>query len=164
MVLFYFLTNITMFKWKVYIYKNINWKKVELEREFNNPEEFDDFRKSYCEPAFEGPLMWLNDWTNLQNYFNNLIDNRFGTGYDNKVIPEKKELPSWINFDKYEKELQKIEYKKAHKAEEVQRLKNDLTKLKDYKKKFEDEWRSDIVEQIDADIKSTQKALDALKK
>ena len=153
-----------MFKGKVYIYKNNNWKKVELEREFNTPEEFEEFRRNYCEPTLESPLMWLTDWVNWQNYFNNLIDNRFWIGYNNKEVPEKKPLPGWVNFDKYEKELQKIEYKKAHKAEEVQRLKDDLTKLKDYKKKFEDEWRSDIVEQIDADIKATQKALDALKK
>jgi len=77
---------------------------------------------------------------------------------------EPKHLPNWINLDRYEDELQKIEYKKAHKAEKIQELKDTLAKLKDYKKKFKAEGRDDIIEEIDKDIASVQKELDEVEK
>jgi hypothetical protein len=52
---------------------------------------------------------------------------------------EQRRLPNGINLGEYEDELQKIEYKKAHKAEEIQQLKDTLAKLKDYKKRFKAE-------------------------
>ena len=63
-----------MFKWKVYVYRNNNWKEEEFEKEFDNPQEFYNFRKTYRQPEFEGPFMWLGDWANLQNYFNNFVN------------------------------------------------------------------------------------------
>jgi hypothetical protein len=33
---------------------------------------------------------------------------------------EQKSLPSGINFDEYESELQKMEYEEAHKTEKIQ--------------------------------------------
>ena len=152
-----------MFKWKVYVYRNNNWKEEEFEKEFDNPQEFDNFRKSYRQPEFEGPFMGLGDRAHLQNYFNNLIDSRFWLG--TKSEPEEKmSLPNWINLDEYENELQKIEYNKAHKAEEIQELKDTLTKLKDYKKRFKAEWRDDMIEKIDKDIATVQEKLDSLEK
>ena len=56
------------------------------------------------------------------------------------------------------------EYKKAHKAEKLQELKDTLAKLKDYKKRFKAEGRDDMVEEIDKDIVATQKELDELDK
>ena len=151
-----------MFKGKVYVYRNNNWKEEEFEKEFDNPQEFNNFRKTYRQPEFEGPFMWLWDWAHLQNYFNNLIDRRFGLW----VMPEpeegEKSLPSWINFDEYEAELQKMEYEEAHKAEKIQGLKNNIVKLEDYKKKFKAKWRDDMVKKINKDIDHTQKELDAL--
>ena len=164
MVLFYFLTNITMFKGKVYVYRNNNWKEEEFEKEFDNPQEFNNFRRSYRQPEFEGPFMWLGDRAHLQNYFNNLIDRRFWLESMEEPQEEKRSLPKGINLDEYENELQKIEYNKAHKAEEIQELKDTLAKLKDYKKRFKAEWRDDMVEKLDKDIDATQKALDALEK
>ena len=32
-----------MFKWKVYMYKDVNWKKEELSREFDNEKDFQKF-------------------------------------------------------------------------------------------------------------------------
>ena len=152
-----------MFKWKVYIYRNNNGKEEEFEKEFDNPQEFNNFRKSYRQPEFEGPFMGLGDRAHLQNYFNNLIDSRFWLG--TKSEPEEKmSLPNWINLDEYENELQKIEYNKAHKAEEIQELKDTLTKLKDYKKRFKAEWRDDMIEKIDKDIATVQEKLDSLEK
>ena len=153
-----------MFKGKVYVYRNNNWKEEEFEKEFDNPQEFNNFRKNYRQPEFEGPFMWLGDRAHLQNYFNNLIDRRFWLEAMEEPKEEKRSLPKWINLDEYENELQKIEYNKAHKAEEIQELKDALAKLRDYKKRFKAEWRDDMVEKLDKDIDATQKALDNLEK
>jgi hypothetical protein len=153
-----------MFKWKVYVYRNNNGKEEEFEKEFDNPQEFNNFRKTYRQPEFEGPIMWLWDWAHLQNYFNNLIDRRFRLESMPEPEEEEKSLPDWINLDEYEQELQKIEYDKAHKAEEIQELKDTLTKLKDYKKRFKAEWRDDMIEKIDKDISTVQEKLDSLEK
>jgi chromosome segregation ATPase len=77
---------------------------------------------------------------------------------------EQKSLPSGINFDEYESELQKMEYEEAHKAEKIQGLKASITKLEDYKKKFKAKGRDDMVKKIDKDISATKKELDALEK
>ena len=153
-----------MFKWKVYVYRNNNWKEEEFEKEFDNPQEFYNFRKTYRQPEFEGPFMWLGDWANLQNYFNNLIDRRFWLESMPEPEEQQKSLPNWVNFDEYEAELQKMEYEEAHKAEKIQELKNSLAKLEDYKKKFKAKWRDDMVKKIDKDITTTKKELDALEK
>ena len=153
-----------MFKWKVYVYRNNNGKEEEFEKEFDNPQEFNNFRKSYRQPEFEGPFMGLGDRAHLQNYFNNLIDRRFWLESIPEPQQEQKSLPDWINLDEYEQELQKIEYNKAHKAEEIQELKDTLTKLKDYKKRFKAEWRDDMIEKIDKDIATVQEKLDSLEK
>ena len=152
-----------MFKGKVYVYRNNNWKEEEFEKEFDNPQEFNNFRRTYRQPEFEGPFMWLWDRAHLQNYFNNLIDRRFWL--ESMEDPEeRKSLPNWVNLDEYEAELQKMEYEEAHKTEKVQELKNSLAKLEDYKKKFKAKERDDMVKKIDKDITATKKELDALEK
>ena len=153
-----------MFKGKVYVYRNNNWKEEEFEKEFDNPQEFNNFRKTYRQPEFEGPFMWLGDWANLQNYFNNLIDRRFWLESMPEPEEQQKSLPNWVNFDEYEAELQKMEYEEAHKAEKIQGLKDSIAKLEDYKKKFKAKWRDDMVKKIDKDITATKKELDALEK
>lgn len=153
-----------MFKGKVYVYRNNNGKEEEFEKEFDNPQEFNNFRKTYRQPEFEGPIMGLGDRAHLQNYFNNLIDRRFWLESIPEPQQEQKILPDWINLDEYEQELQKIEYDKSHKAEEIQELKDTLTKLKDYKKRFKAEWRDDMIEKIDKDISTVQEKLDSLEK
>ena len=153
-----------MFKWKVYVYRNNNGKEEEFEKEFDNPQEFNNFRKSYRQPEFEGPFMGLGDRAHLQNYFNNLIDRRFWLESIPEPQQEQKSLPNWINLDEYEQELQKIEYNRAHKAEEIQELKDTLAKLKDYKKRFKAEWRDDMMEKLDKDIATVQEKLDSLEK
>ena len=153
-----------MFKWKVYVYRNNNGKEEEFEKEFDNPQEFNNFRKIYRQPEFEGPIMWLWDWAHLQNYFNNLIDRRFWLESMPEPEEQQKSLPNWVNFDEYEAELQKMEYEEAHKAEKIQEFKNSLAKLEDYKKKFKAKGRDDMVKKIDKDITTTKKELDALEK
>ena len=153
-----------MFKWKVYVYRNNNGKEEEFEKEFDNPQEFNNFRKTYRQPEFEGPIMWLWDWAHLQNYFNNLIDRRFWLESMPEPEEQQKSLPNWVNFDEYEAELQKMENEESHKAEKIQELKNSLAKLEDYKKKFKAKGRDDMVKKIDKDIANTKKELDAIEK
>ena len=153
-----------MFKGKVYVYRNNNGKEEEFEKEFDNPQEFNNFRRSYRQPEFEGPFMWLGDWANLQNYFNNLIDRRFWLESMPEPEEKQKSLPNWINFDEYEAELQKMEYEEAHKTEKIQGLKANIAKLEDFKKKFKAKGRDDMIKKIDKDIASTKKELDALEK
>ena len=150
-----------MFKWKVYVYRNNNGKEEEFEKEFDNPQEFNNFRKSYRQPEFEGPFMGLGDRAHHQNYFNNLIDRRFWLGTKSEP-EEQKSLPNWINFDEYEAELQKMEYEESHKAEKIQGLKASIAKLEDFKKKFKAKGRDDMIKKIDKDISATKKELDAL--
>jgi predicted nucleic acid-binding Zn-ribbon protein len=50
---------------------------------------------------------------------------------------DQKSLPSSINFDEYESELQKLKYEEAHKSEKIQRLKDDIARLKELKGEFE---------------------------
>ena len=152
-----------MFKGKVYVYRNNNGKEEEFEKEFDNPQEFNNFRKTYHQPEFTGPFMWLWDRAHLQNYFNNLIDRRFWL----ESMPEPEEekaLPNGVDLSVYEDELQKMEYEEAHKNEKLQWLKNSLAKLKEFKKKFEDKWRDDMVKKIKKDIDTTQKEIDSLEK
>jgi len=152
-----------MFKGKVYVYRNNNGKEEEFEKEFDNPQEFNNFRKTYRQPEFTGPFMWLWDRAHLQNYFNNLIDRRFWL----ESMPEPEEekaLPNGVDLSVYEDELQKMEYEEAHKNEKLQWLKNSLAKLKEFKKKFEDKWRDDMVKKIKKDIDATQKEIDSLEK
>jgi len=60
--------------------------------------------------------------------------------------------------------MKKIEYQKAHKSEEIQKIKKTLEQLKDYKKKFKDEGRDDMVKELDKDIDTLQKKLNDLEK
>ena len=161
-----------MFKGKVYVYKNINWKEERVEREFDNPQEFQSFAKTnnvwWLERftnTFSSPLLWLWDWANLQNYFDNLLDKRLGLTYHSDYGDQEKPT-EWnlVDLNKYEQELEKIEYQKQHKDENLKSLKNSLHRLKEYKKRFKDEWREDIIENIDFDIKKIEEEIAKLDK
>jgi hypothetical protein len=153
-----------MFKGKVYVYKNINWKEEKIEREFDNSQDFQSFVQnnevSWLESFSDtsrSPILWLWDWANLQNYFDNLIDRRLWLIYD-WYDEEQDNYAGWnlIDLNKYESELKKIDYQKQHKDETLKHLKSTLQKLKDYKKKFKTEWRDDMIESIDLDIKKIE--------
>ena len=87
----------------------------------------------------------------------NLIDRRLWLTYD-WYDEEQDNYDEWglIDLNKYELELEKIEYQKQHKDETLKHLKSTLQKLKDYKKKFKNEWREDMIESIDLDIKKSE--------
>ena len=153
-----------MFKGKVYVYKNNDGKVEEFEKEFDNLQDFLNFKRSYNQPEFEEPMLWLTGWTNLQNYFDNLINRRLWLWTMIEPEEEQQYLPNWVNLNEYEKELQNMEYEEAHKNERLQWLKNTLAKLNEYLKKFKDKWRDDMLKKIKKDIESTQKEIDSLEK
>lgn len=161
-----------MFKGKVYVYKNVNWKEEKLEREFDNPQEFQSFAKTnnvwWLEKftnTLASPMLWLWEWANLQNYFDNLIDKRLWLTYNEDYNDQEDSGQSnLIDLDKYEQELERIEYQRQHKDENLKSLKNSLHKLKDYKKRFKDEWREDMIENIDADIKKVEEEISKIDK
>ncbi len=153
-----------MFKGKVYVYKNNNGKVEEFEKEFDNLQDFYNFKRGYNQPEFEEPMLWLTGWTNLQNYFDNLINRRLWLWTMIEPEEEQQYLPNWVNLNEYEKELQNMEYEEAHKNERLQWLKNTLAKLNEYLKKFKDKWRDDMLKKIKKDIESTQKEIDSLEK
>ncbi len=161
-----------MFKWKVYVYKNINWKEEKIEREFDNPKEFQSFAKNnnvwWLERFSNGlnsPVLWLWDWVNLQNYFDSIVDKKLWLNY-HWDYDYQDDYVWWdiVDLDKYEQELGKIEYQKQHKDENLKSLKNSLNKLKEYKKKFKEEWREDVIESIDSDIKKVEEEISKLNK
>ncbi len=153
-----------MFKGKVYIYKNINGKEEKVEREFDNPEDFHAFSKSQnlSWPKFNQSFMGLNDWVNLQNYFDDLIDKRLWLEYDSGV--DNMLGSDIVDLDKYEQELQKIEYQKQHKDENLKSLKKILQELRDYKKKFKDVGKEEMISRIDEDIKKVEEEIKNLEK
>ena len=67
-----------MFKGKVYMYSNMNGREEKLEREFDNPQEFQSFAKQI--PAFQMlnrvPLFGLDVRDTFHTYFENLLDKR----------------------------------------------------------------------------------------
>ncbi|HPC34239.1 MAG TPA: hypothetical protein PLP73_01130 [Candidatus Absconditabacterales bacterium] len=153
-----------MFKGKVYVYKNINGKEEKIEREFDNPQDFQSFAKNNEVSGLESfsntprsPILGLGDWANLQNYLDNLIDRRLGLTYDGyDEEQDNYDEGGLIDLNKYELELEKIEYQKQHKDETLKHLKSTLQKLKDYKKKFKTEGRDDMIESIDLDIQKVE--------
>ncbi len=154
-----------MFQWKVYIYKNVNGKEEKIEREFNNPQEFQSFAQQnnlWSWGDFDSPKLALWEWANLQNYFEDLLDRRLGV----YALEDEYLWNEWttVNLQKYENALQQLEYQKQHKDEHVKRLKETLQKLKEYKKKFKEENDKEMLSQIEEDIKKVQEEIATIDK
>ncbi len=138
------------------MYSNINGREEKLEREFDNPQEFQSFAGQM--PAVQllnrFPSFGRDGFTSIHNYFENLLDRRLWLGYQE---PENQQ--SLVDLNKYEDAIQQIEYQKAHKDEHTKQLKATLQKLKDYKKTFKEEHREDMMGQLDEDIKKIEEEL-----
>ena len=138
------------------MYSNINGREEKLEREFDNPQEFQSFAGQM--PAFQllnrFPSFGRDGLNSIHNYFENLLDRRLWLGYQDAEQPQ-----ALVDLNKYEDAIQQIEYQKAHKDEHTKQLKATLQKLKDYKKKFKEENREDMLGQLDEDIKKIEEEL-----
>lgn len=138
------------------MYSNVNGREEKLEREFDNPQEFQSFAGQV--PAFQLfnrlPSFGWDGFNSLHNYFENLLDRKLGLSYEPTQQQE-----SLVDLHKYEDALEQIEYQRAHKDEHLKQLKATLQKLKDYKKKFKEEQREDMIGQLDEDIKKIEEEL-----
>lgn len=141
------------------MYKNINGKEEKVEREFDNPQDFQKFSQSQdiSFPSLNGPFMGLGDRMNFNTYVDTLLDKRLW-------LTQTGESSDVVDIDKYQQELQKIQAQKENKDELIKQHKNTLSQLKDYKKQFKNEWRDDMVEQIDNDINKVEAELKTLQK
>ena len=138
------------------MYSNMNGREEKLEREFDNPQEFQSFAKQI--PAFQMlnrvPLFGLDVRDTFHTYFENLLDKRLWVDYQ-----PQSESHGLVDLNKYEDALAQIEYEKVHKDDHQKQLKSSLQKLKDYKKRFKEEQKEDMIIQIDEDIKKIEEEL-----
>lgn len=155
-----------MFKWKIYIYKNLDGREEKIEREFDNAHEFQSFAKTHDVwfRPFQFPVLGLGEWANLQHYFDSLVDRKMGLDYHETGDEPSDKKSDIVNLDKYDQELKKIEYQQQHKEETLNWLKDTLQKLKDYKKRFKDIGQHDMIQEIDTDIKKVEEEIQNLAK
>ncbi len=146
-----------MFKAKVYQYSNINWKENKFEKEFDNEQEYQDFIRNNENRWFFG-FDW-NNLTNFNRYLDDFFDRKLGyeTNYFDWETPALEN--DLVDLSKYEQELRKIEEDKKQKQERKSQLEATLAKLKDYKKRFKDEGKSDLLKNIESDISKVEQEL-----
>ncbi len=152
-----------MFKGRVQIYTNRNGRENKIDREFDNPEEFNQFLKENSintQGIHDEMNMSLNNWARLQDFFENMIDRRL---HDIGREFEPLGMESWetpandvVDLSKYEQEARRLEEEKRNKEYRKSMLENTMEKLKEYKKKFQDEGKQDLVKQIDEDMKKVE--------
>ena len=100
------------------------------------------------------PLFGLDVRDTFHTYFENLLDKRLWVDYQ-----PQSESHGLVDLNKYEDALAQIEYEKVHKDDHQKQLKSSLQKLKDYKKRFKEEQKEDMIIQIDEDIKKIEEEL-----
>lgn len=154
-----------MFKWKIYVYKNVNGKEQKIEKEFTDPREYEQFVTQ--NPEFAG-LSNLENRLGFGEFadFNKYLDNFFNSKLEalwfvpeDEYYEEKPALVEDVNLSKYEEEARKIEEEKQQKEEEKSALKATLEKLKSYLEKFKNEDKKDLVKQVEEDIKKVEEKL-----
>ena len=160
-----------MFRGKVIISKTDprTWKVYQIEKEFTDPKEYEQFIKSNSVLSFWWfdvdfwPNLSLWEWINFEKWIEDFIWKRFGLTYPESwsyYSSESEELP--VDLTKYEKEVKKIEQEKKKKEEKIKSLKNAIEKLKEFRKKFEEVWDKEKISQIDKDIKKVEAELKKL--
>lgn len=136
-----------MFKGKVVIYKTDprTWKVYHIEREFDNPEDYEKFISSY------------KDFFNVFDIYNENLGFFDSLGRITKFLDNLR-LDGWIKdeaqsiLDKYEKKLRDIQKEIEEKDNKKRKLIDALKKLNQYKEEFKNLWKEEIVKQIEEDI------------
>ena len=171
-----------MFKGKFIIRRNVNGKEEIIEKEFNSPEEYQQFlAQMWATPSLGiekefgemrlSPYGW-NAFENLmRRWINEGLEDFFGLPQEipqNEIYAEQS-LPSDVqyNMQKYQQEAQKLEEEKREKEEKLKSLRESLKKLQEFEKKFKAEGKTSLARQVSKDItkvkKEIQKAEQALK-
>ncbi len=160
-----------MFKWKVVIYKTDprTWKVYQVEKEFTDPKEYEQFLAQHPELNFSRfdfnmwPTLSLGEWFNLEKWIEDIIWKRFGiTPIEYQLQSDNVEEDLPVDLSKYEKEVKKIEQEKKKKEQKINSLKQALKKLEDFKKKFEEVGDKQKIKQINEDIKKVKQELKKL--
>ncbi len=161
-----------MFKGKVIIRRNVNGKEEIIEKEFNSPEEYQQFLAQMWGGAPLGlekeigemrlsPYGW-NAFENLmRRWISEGLEDFFGLPELEAEPTYTQSLPSDIqsNLQKYEQEAQKLEEQKREKEEKLQSLKDSLKKLQDFEKKFKAEGKASLAKQVAKDIEKVKKEI-----
>ncbi len=163
-----------MFKGKIIIRRNINGKEEVIEKEFNSPEEYQQFLSQMWETTplgFEKEISELRlspyGWSSFENLMRRWISEGLEDFFGFPQIEAEPDythaqgLPADIqsNLQRYEEEAQKIEQQKKAKEEKLKSLKESLTKLQEFEKKFKAEWKDSLAKQVLKDIEKVKKEI-----
>jgi len=141
-----------MFQGKVYSYQNINGKEKSFEKTFDSYDEYRNF-------------MWGNDsfsWflgsagSMFDSYLNNFFDRKMTLGPGN----EDMQLP--VNMNKYDEEIRKIDMSEQEKKRKREQLESAKTRLTEYKEKFQQSWKKDLLKDVESDMKKIEDELKSL--
>jgi len=163
-----------MFQAKVSYHKKMADGRVQrFEKEFDNERDYWNFLSSnsnllstprFLFPQFKSIRHWI--WSSflpiayIDDILDYVNDGLFGTYLPNDQYEKKciwNECDVWLN--EYEREVQKIEYEKAHREEKIQNYKNKLQKLEEYKKIFKQEWKEELFDKVEKDIKKIKEEM-----
>lgn len=147
-----------MFEGKIYIYKNVNGKEQKIEKKFNNPEEYNDFisknpeLKKFNDNKIDLVTDFINLWKHLYGSANNKLEDLWILWSDDETNVNLKEYENALKEaqietnkeeekNKYEKILEKLEYylkefKKINKKELIQKIEEDIKKIKEKLSKY----------------------------
>jgi len=160
----------THFKGKVVYYTNINGKEQRVEKEFDNPTEYQNFISNN---NLQLPGGWDGLWmTNLDTVFEKFFTQKLGNFLGRSALNYQDTTPwtasLWYDDEYsahlawYEADLQKLEEEKAKKEARKNYLTGLIEKLKEYKKRFEEAGLKEKLKSVEDDIKNAVKELKVL--
>ncbi len=158
------------FKGKVIYYSNVNGQEKRIEKEFTDPNKYQEFIQNQ---DISLPRIW--GFSNLDELFEQFFTSKLENFLSRPVLQmdttKNLEETSWEyqeeydnRLSKYEEELQKIEQQKQEKKARKSYLSGLIDKLKEYKKKFEKAGIKEKIKEIEDDIKKAGKELKELDK
>ena len=143
-----------MFQGKVYSYQNINGKEKSFEKTFDSYDEYRSFM--WGSNMFSGFLSWGNSI--FDSYLGNFFDSRMALGDGQSQSHEN--LP--VDLNKYEDEIRKIEMSEQEKKRKREQLEGAKTRLGEYKEKFQNSGKKDLLKDLEVDMKKIDEELNSL--
>lgn len=140
-----------MFQWKVYSYQNINGKEKSFEKTFDSYDEYRNYM--WGSSIFSGFLGWNGSL--FDNCLNSFLDRRLALS--SWSPPEKNNLP--IDMGHYEEEVRKIDMDESEKHKRKEQLESAKTRLTEYKEKFNNSGKKDLLKEVEVDMKKIDEEL-----
>ena len=129
------------------MYKNINGQVQRVEKQFDDPEQMNEFVKWYDDVNL--PYLWRG---NLDHWFDQMFDRRFALGNSSKTSEEEQ-------LYQLKQEKRKIEQEEQQQAQRQSKLKWLIEEAKSLKEFFEQRWQGDKVKQAEETIISYEQQL-----